>query len=113
MIDLARLKILLNIDSDDTTEDELLTTLKENAQSRIKAYIQVDPSSDFPVVLDWVADELTVKRFNKLAVEGLQSEGVSGATMTFVLDDLKEFTPVLDNYVRFTGEGGKGRLVML
>lgn len=113
LITLDRLKILLNIDDD--SEDTLLTTIKEHAQSKIRAYLKVDPSSDFPVILDWVSDELTVKRYNKLSAEGLGSEGISGVVHDFEEDELKEYKPVLDNYLRFTVIDGntKGKLVML
>lgn len=114
MADITRLKILLNIDELDTTEDELLEVLKEHSQWKIKAYLQLDELTPFPLTLEWVADELTAKRYNKLSGEGLLAEGVGGVTHTFEDDFLKEFIPVLDNYIaHFKPSTKKGRLVML
>ena len=112
MIDITRLKILLNIEDD--SEDDLLVILKEHSQWKIKAYLQIDQEEEFPMILDWVADEVTAKRYNKLSAEGLLSEGISGVTHTFEEDFLKEFIPVLDNYIRhMKPTTKKGRLVML
>lgn len=112
MLDIDRLKILLNIEDD--SEDELLKILKEHSQWKIKAYIQMEHDSEFPMILDWVADEVTAKRYNKLSAEGLLAEGISGVTHTFEEDFLEEFIPVLDNYIRHMNPTTKkGRLVML
>jgi hypothetical protein len=112
MVELTRLKIILGFDDD--TEDALLTVLKENAQTHIKAYIQVAETSDFPVILDWVADEITVKRYNRLSAEGLVTEGIVGIVHTYETDYLSEYFEVLDNYLRHTLEPtSKRRLVML
>lgn len=112
MVDITRLKILLSID--DETEDELLLVLKEHAQWKIKAYLHLDELTPFPLSLEWVADEVTAKRYNKLSAEGLMAEGISGATYTFEDDFLKEFIPVLDNYIRQNKTvTNKGKLVMM
>ncbi len=111
MMDIARLKMLLTIE--DNSEDSLLMLLKEHSQWKIKAYLQLTEADVFPVVLDWVADEVTAKRYNKLSAEGLLSEGISGITHKFEDDFLKEFKDVLDNYIRFNlPNTTKGRLVM-
>lgn len=112
MVDISRLKVLLNID--DGEEYNLLTMLKEHSQWKIKAYLRLSEEEEFPEILDWVADEITVKRYNRLSAEGLLSEGLSGVTHNFEEDIMVEFYPVLDNYLRHNPTTyPKGRLVML
>ncbi|MCT4596604.1 MAG: phage head-tail connector protein [Vallitalea sp.] len=57
------LKTLLGIR--DNTEDTVLTVLKQYVEKRINAYIG---ATEFPIELDWIADEVSVKRYNKLSV---------------------------------------------
>jgi hypothetical protein len=106
MTAIENLKILLGITDD--TQDALLTVLKDHVQKRICTYIG---QSDFPTELNWVADEVSVKRYNRLS-----SEGISGITHKFEESMLTEFKAELDLYiVRNSGStGGTGsRLVML
>lgn len=110
-MDLENLKLILGIDDD--SQDTLLTVLKEWVQKRIMSKIG---AVTFPTVLDWVADEVTIKRFNRLSAEGLLSEGISGIAHKFEDNPLAEFKEVLENYVASQNGStptGSSRMVMM
>ena len=109
---LTNLKLLLSIDVLDTTQDALLTVLKDYVQKRIMTYVG---ATVFPVALDWIADEVTIKRYNKLSAEGLLQEGISGIIHKFEDSLLAEFKGELDAYKAVNGGVigvMDGRLVM-
>jgi len=109
-MEISLLKVLLNIEGDDS-QDELLTALLTRSQHRINGYTG---DTTFPEELNWVAEELTIKRYNKLSAEGLESEGISGIVHKFETDMLGEFTETLDRYIQVRdGRSGGKRLVML
>jgi hypothetical protein len=102
------LKTILGIT--DTSEDAILTVLKGYAEKRITSYVG---DTTFPSELDWIADEVSVKRYNKLSAEGLLSEGISGITHKFEENMLAEFKDELDQYIaRNSSTGGSAKLVM-
>ena len=80
---LEKLKMLLRIDNNE--KDDLLTLLLDQATETAMAYTH---SSDF-VGLSPIILKMAVFDYNRLGTEGLQSEGYSGVSFSY-LDDYPE-----------------------
>jgi len=111
MVDIMPVKVLLGMELTDETQDTLLQLLKKNAQTLIRLEIK---ASTFPDDLDFIADELTVKRYNKISSEGYKNETISSRNVTFESDMLDEYRVYIDKWLAMHPEEGDGnRLVML
>lgn len=103
-MDLERIKIMLNLDTDDSSKDTLLTILLENAVSTICVYLGVD---SFPATLEYIAQELTVARYRKIGAEGISTEKIDEISTTYSVNDLNRYKDVLNIYKENNGLSGK------
>lgn len=86
---LERIKTLLGID--DTHQDQVINIIIENVSKHLKAKL----GKEIPDELNFIIEEITIRRFNRIGSEGMKSEVVEGHHVTFY--DLKEeFTPYED-----------------
>lgn len=85
---LARIKIMLGIE--DELQDELLDILVSNVENHLKSLL----SKDVPEELEFIVEEITVRRFNRLGSEGYKTDSVEGHSISFY-DLSDEFTPYL------------------
>lgn len=106
---LERIKTLLDIK--DNRQDEPLNIIIENVSSHLKALL----GKDIPAELNYIVEEITVRRFNRLGTEGMRSESVEGHSVTFY--DLKdEFVPyedVINAHKADNGVTGRGKVMFL
>ena len=106
---LERIKTLLGIE--DSLQDAVLTVIMENVSSHLKALL----GKEIPTELNYIVEEITVRRFNRLGTEGMKSEEVEGHSVTFY--DLKdEFVPyedVIDAHKADNGVTGRGKVMFL
>jgi len=83
-----RIKTVLGIN--DNLQDELLEILITNVENHLKALL----GKDVPEHLDFIVEEITIRRFNRIGTEGMQSESVEGHSVSYY--DLNDyFTPYL------------------
>ena len=85
---LSRIKTILGIE--DALQDGVLDILIENVSSHLGALL----GKDIPPKLEYIVEEIVVRRYNRLGTEGMQSESVEGHSITFY-DLNKEFDPYL------------------
>lgn len=112
-IELTRLKVLLGIPKDDTTQDEVLTVIKETAQLAICQYIGVTPLN-YPVMeLDWIADEISTARFSLLNSEGLKTETTDISRFDYKDDIFAQWLPYLDKYMLRNSDSTTGARLRL
>ena len=106
---LERIKTLLDIK--DNRQDEPLNIIIENVSSHLKALL----GKDIPIELNYIVEEITVRRFNRLGTEGMKSEEVEGHSVTFY--DLKdEFVPyedVINAHKADNGVTGRGKVLFI
>ena len=102
-MDLERIKIILGIDDDDT-KDALLTILLENAINTLCVYLGVDT---LPSNLKYIAQELTVSRYNKIGAEGISTEKIGELSTTYSVNDLGRYKDILNMYKDNNGLSGK------
>lgn len=86
---LSRIKTMLGIGDD--LQDDLLGVLVSNVSSHLSSLL----GKEIPEHLEFIVEEITVRRFNRIGTEGMQSESVEGHSITFY-DLEKEFTPYED-----------------
>ena len=84
-----RIKTVLDIE--DSRQDDVLDILISNVSSHLKAKL----GKEIPKSLEFIVEEITIRRFNRIGTEGMQSESVEGHSITFY-DLEKEFAPYED-----------------
>ena len=115
---LERIKVLLSINNDDDTKDEVLTILLEQAIDTICIYLGIIVE-DFPADLNFVAEQMVIVRYNRLGAEGITTEKIDvlSTTYSYNIDELAPYKKILDNYsLHFLDNGGNkynGRFKML
>lgn len=107
---LERIKTLLDIE--DSLQDDVLNIIIDNVSSHLKALLDSD---EIPEQLDFIVEEITIRRFNRLGTEGMQSESVEGHSVTFY--DLRdEFTPyesIISAYKDPPESPGRGKVLFI
>jgi hypothetical protein len=97
---LERIKIMLGIT--DNLQDDLLDVLVTNVTKHLQGMLKrVDPAiADVPDEIEYIIEEVVVRRYNRIGSEGMKSDSAEGHTVTFY--DLKdEFIPyqyIIDGY---------------
>lgn len=111
---LNNVKLILGIDVSNTDNDDLLRLLEENAGKAIGFYLQLEAYVSVPEELEFIQEELTVARYNKLSHEGISQESLASRSVTFSMDDLSKYAELLDNWSMMNTRLSRGnRLVML
>lgn len=95
-MDLMNIKILLNLQDDDS-KDNILTILCTNAMQTICVYLGI---TSLPRELNFVAEQLVITRYNRLGSEGIQTEKIDVLSTTYVYnqDELTPFITILEKY---------------
>ena len=91
---LDNVKVLLSL-TDDSSQDELLTVLLNNAVSTIILYLGVE---DIPDELTFIAEQMTVIKYRRIGAEGIDTEKIDVLSTKYIADDLKPFISMLDRY---------------
>ena len=106
MATLDNVKLLLSIN--DNVQDELLKRIIDNTEKRLISLLPVD-IEEVPDRLEYIVEEVAVKRFNRVGAEGMTTESVDGRSNTFQANDFDEYMDVIDQYTpRTTGKRGTG-----
>lgn len=90
---LARVKTLTGV----FEQDELLTEIIQIVEEKILLYLGLN---EVPNALGWIVVELAVARFNRIGSEGMSSETVDGGTSSYITDELVQYKPYLDDYIK-------------
>ena len=106
-MDLMNIKILLNLQDDDS-KDNILTILCTNAMQTLCVYLGI---TSLPRELNFVAEQLVITRYNRLGSEGIQTEKIDVLSTTYESgDDFAEYLDIMNQYKRRIGrdKGPKG-----
>lgn len=95
-----KLRLLILGDKTDESADEKIKALVTLAESRFlfilksaQKRLSLSPLyTTIPDELDWITDEVVIKRFNRLGSEGLTSHSVEGESLNFSTNDFEEFS---------------------
>lgn len=89
----------------DSLQSDVLTVLISNVESRLKVWLKQHAELDsIPTELNFIVEELTVQRYNRMGAEGAKSESVEGRSMTFQEDDFKPYLSILETYIPVQAE---------
>ena len=56
--------------------------------------------TEIPLSLEYVVDEATIRRFNRIGSEGMKSESVEGHSVTYDMSDvLDPYEPAINDYL--------------
>ena len=107
---LSKLKIMLGIDIDDTTQDERLEYILDSTQARLKGLLGgVEP----PPSMEHIIIEVAIIRFNKIGSEGIKSHTVEGESYSFAEDDFETFRDEVQDFLSKQIAGAKGKVRFL
>lgn len=92
---LTNIKTLLGITGDGS--DKLLNTIISLTEARLK--VLLEGTNTIPESLSYIVTEVSIRRFNRIGSEGLQSHSVEGETMTWPDDDFAPFDDDIQAYL--------------
>lgn len=103
---LENVKKLLSINDD--RQDELLEIIINNTEKRLISLLPLE-TEEIPERLEYIVEEVSVKRFNRVGAEGMTQESVDGRSNTFQSNDFDEYMDVIDAlFPKETSKRGRG-----
>ena len=106
MATLDNVKLLLSIN--DNVQDELLKRIIDNTEKRLISLLPIG-IEEVPDRLEYIVEEVAVKRFNRVGAEAMSSESVDGRSSTFQANDFDEYMDVIDAlYPKSRAQKGRG-----
>lgn len=103
---LENVKKLLSINDD--KQDELLEIIISNTEKRLISLLPVD-IEQVPDRLEYIVEEVAVKRFNRVGAEGMTQESVDGRSNTLQNNDFDEYLDVINAlFPKNTSKRGRG-----
>lgn len=100
---LDKIKLLLGFTDDD--RDELLELIIELTTSRLRQ--KLGGIEAVPEDLDYIVEEVSIIRFNRIGSEGLTSHIVEGESLTFSDNDFDGFKEDIQSYLDRQNENPK------
>lgn len=106
---LSRIKVILGIE--DNLQDEVLDILMSNVRSHLKGLL----GKEVPEHLEFIVEEITVRRFNRLGTEGMKTESVEGHSVTFyeLTDEFVPYQSIIEANKDDSGNSQRGRVMFL
>lgn len=77
--------------------DNKLEIIEKRTNERLASLLGVD---EIPTQLDYISYEVTLKRFNRIGQEGMQSYSQEGLSMAFPDSDFEEYLNEIDDFKR-------------
>jgi hypothetical protein len=107
---LNNLKLMLGIASNNTDRDALLQLIISAATARLKTLLGgLEP----PESLDYIVVDVSIRRFNRIGSEGMESHTVEGESVTFSDSDFAGFEDDIQAYLDTQKESARGRVRFL
>lgn len=107
---LENLKVLLGIESSDTSLDGRLNLLLSYATARLQAMLDgITP----PESMEYIIVEVAVIRFNRIGSEGLSGHTVEGESLQFTDNDFSGFSDEIQAFLEAQKSGNRGKLRFL
>lgn len=75
--------------------DDKLEVIERRTKERLVSLLNVE---EVPKEFDYISYEVTLKRFNRIGQEGMQSYSQEGLSMAFPDSDFDEYTDVIDDW---------------
>ena len=99
MDNLKNLKVLIAMNEDDTSKDNLLNLIVANTEASLKVKLHKKATEKVPDELNYILLEVAVRRFNRLKNEGMANYSQEGETITFNSNDFDDFKDDINKYL--------------
>ena len=93
----SQIKILLNIS--DTAQDDLIDLIISRTQDRLRVLLSLGTDTEIPDALEYIVEDVSVRRFNRIGSEGLSSHSVEGETMSWPENDFAPYQDDIQAYL--------------
>src|SRR5690625_2867532 len=106
---LERIKTLLGINVDEQADAIEITI--ENTKNPLEGML----GKSVPSELEYIIEEITVRRFNRIGSEGMRSESVEGHTVEFydLEDEFKPYLTIIEQYKDDPEPPGRGKVMFI
>ncbi len=101
-VSIENLKTMLQLTTD--KQDGLLKLIIDNTEQALSFKLGLAKGEDFPNELGFIALEVCVRRYNRLANEGMASYSQEGQSITFNSSDFDDF---IDDINAWRDQNGK------
>lgn len=95
-MELGDLKIMLQITDD--KRDSILELIKKNTEQALRFKLGLKATDNLPTELDYIVLEVAVKRYNRIANEGMSQYSQEGESITFSANDFDEFIDDINDW---------------
>ncbi|MDW3787309.1 MULTISPECIES: phage head-tail connector protein [Staphylococcus] len=92
----------------DTKQDKILNRIIERTESRLSVLLPIGVNS-VPSELNYIVEEVSIKRYNRIGAEGMTSESVDGRSNTFQANDFDEYMEDIARFYPTDSSNRKGR----
>lgn len=110
-----RIKVLLNID--DGLQDQMLNIIVSNVEKHLFLKLKRVNKSviDIPLELEFVIEEIAIRRYNRVGSEGMKSELVEGHRVDFyeLADDWVPYEQLIDDHKDINYSTGRGKVMFI
>ena len=104
------LKLMLGIDANETSRDDLLRLIITTATARLKLLLGgIEP----PESMTHIIREVSIIRYNKIGSEGMGSHTVEGESLSFNEDDFASFADEIQAFLNSQQDSTRGRVRFL
>lgn len=100
---------VLELISDATTTERKVEIIEGMVTQKVLNYISQD---ELPTELEYIVQELTIKRFNRLGSEGMSSTSQEGLSMSWNDDDFSFYKDDLDAWLEENNPENNKRWVL-
>lgn len=105
---LQNVKAVIGVD--DTLQDPVIAIIINNTKSHLEVWLKKHAGLDeIPPELNFIIEEMSIHRFQKLGSEGMKSESVEGRSVTYREDDFLPYLSILETYI--PKEDGSGKVM--
>ena len=101
-VSIENLKTMLQLTTD--KQDDLLNLIIENTEQALRFKLSLTADEKLPDELGFIALEVCVRRYNRLANEGMASYSQEGQSITFNSSDFDDF---IDDINAWRDQNGK------
>lgn len=91
------IKKLLGVSDD--LQNDLIDLIISRTQDRLKILLCLGPEDDIPESLDYIVEDVSVRRFNRIGSEGLASHSIEGETMSWPENDFSPYEGDIQAYL--------------
>lgn len=112
-MELSDLKTMLQITDD--KRDDILELIKKNTEQALRFKLGLKATDNLPAELGYIVLEVAVKRYNRIANEGMSSYSQEGESITFSTNDFDEFASDIADWKNDNGlvDDKAGRFLFL